>query len=188
MSEQLAVEQKPKSRANLVRLLTLLLVIAITVSVLIFRKQFTNLGAYGYPGIFLLSIVANATVIIPVPGVLLTSALGAVFNPFWVAVAAGAGASLGELSGYLAGFSGQMVIQNTSRYENLTKWMRKYGGVTIMVLALIPNPAFDLAGITAGALKMPVHRFLIWCCLGKILKMLVFAYLGASIFGWIPGF
>jgi uncharacterized membrane protein YdjX (TVP38/TMEM64 family) len=179
-------EQKKFPRTNLVRLLTLLLVLAITAGTLIFRSKLTHLGIYGYPGIFLLSIVANATVIIPVPGVLLTSAMGAVFNPFWVAVAAGSGAALGELSGYLAGFSGQAVIEHNARYDMLTGWMRKYGDLTIFVLALIPNPLFDLAGMTAGALKLPIYRFLFWCWLGKIGKMLIFAYAGNSILGMIP--
>ncbi|MCJ7626574.1 MAG: VTT domain-containing protein, partial [Anaerolineaceae bacterium] len=61
----------------------------------------------------------------------------------------------------------------------------KFGDLTILVLALIPNPLFDMAGITAGALKMPISRFLIWCCLGKILKMLVFSYGGATIIDWL---
>ncbi len=176
----------PKTRTNWIRLLTLLLVIGITVFLLIFRDRVSHLGVYGYPGIFLLSIIANATIIVPVPGVLLASAMGAVFNPFWVAVAAGSGAAIGELSGYLAGFSGQAVLENSPRYEKLSGWMRKYGDVTILVLAAIPNPAFDLAGITAGALKLPVYRFLFWCWLGKIIKMLAFAYAGASILNIIP--
>ncbi len=173
-------------RKNWIRLLVFLLVLGITATVLVFRNRVSSLGVYGYPGIFLLSIIANATVIIPVPGVLLTSAMGAVFNPFWVAVAAGSGAALGELSGYLAGFSGQAVIEKTSRYETLTRWMRKYGDLTILFLAIIPNPAFDLAGLTAGALRLPVYRFLFWCWLGKILKMLIFAYAGSSILSIIP--
>jgi membrane protein YqaA with SNARE-associated domain len=114
--------------------------------------------------------------------VLLTSAAGAVFNPFWVAIAAGSGAALGEMTGYLAGFSGQAVIENAKRYEQLINWMKKYGSITIMVLAFIPNPAFDLAGMSAGALKMPIYKFLFFCVIGKILKMMVFAYTGAAIF------
>ena len=54
----------------------------------------------------MLSILSNATVLIPLPGVLLTSAMGAVFNPVYVALAAGSGAALGELSGYMAGVGG----------------------------------------------------------------------------------
>lgn len=152
--------------------------IALTVVLVINRDEIQKLQAYGYPGIFLFSILANATILIPVPGVVFTSAMGAVFNPFYVALAAGAGAALGELSGYLAGFSGQAVVENTARYERVVAWMRKYGDVTILVLAFIPNPLFDLAGLVAGVLKMPVWKFLIYCIIGKILKMMMFAYAG----------
>jgi membrane protein YqaA with SNARE-associated domain len=170
-------------RINLIRLATLIFVIAIIAAIFIFRSQISQLGAYGYPGIFLISIIANATILLPVPGVVFTSAMGAVFNPFWVAMAAGSGAALGELSGYLAGFSGQAVVENARYYERLKGWMAKYGGWAILVLAFIPNPAFDLAGITAGTLRMPLAKFLLFTWIGKLLKMLVFAYTGASIFG-----
>jgi len=165
--------------------LALIPVIVITIGVFIFRDRFENLGAYGLPGIFLLSIIANSTVIIPVPGVMLTSTMAAVFPPFWVAIAAGSGAALGEITGYLAGFSGQIVIENRARYAKLVEWMKKYGPWAISLLAFIPNPAFDMAGIVAGTLKMPLHRFLIYCWIGKVLKMMVFAYAGSTIFYWL---
>ena len=61
--------------------------------------------------------------------------------------------------------------------------MEKYGDITILVLAFIPNPLFDLAGMVAGILKMPVWKFLIYCVIGKILKMMMFAYAG----NWVMG-
>src|SRR5512146_2579725 len=138
---------KPGWRLTLLRISALVFVVGISVVLYIYRDKVHQLEALGYPGIFLVSLFSSATIILPVPGVLFTSIMGAVFNPFWVAIAAGTGAALGELSGYLAGFSGQAVIENTSRYETLTRWMRKYGDLTILVLAVIPNPAFDLAGL-----------------------------------------
>lgn len=54
--------------------------------------------------------------------------------------------------------------------------------LAILVLAFIPNPLFDLAGISAGTLKMPVLPFLIFCTIGNILKMFLFAYAGESMF------
>lgn len=172
---------KPATSLTITRVLALIFVLAITISIFIFREKLQGLEAYGYPGIFILSILANATVILPVPGVVLTSAMGVVFNPLGVAIAAGSGAALGELSGYLAGFSGQAVVENNKYYDRLTAWMRKYGDITVLLLAFIPNPAFDLAGMISGTLKMPVYRFLFWCWLGKVAKMLLFAYAGASV-------
>ncbi|HAF49187.1 MAG TPA: hypothetical protein DCL08_08140 [Anaerolineaceae bacterium] len=167
-----------KRTLNIIRVIVLLAVIALTVFLVIKREEIQALKAYGYPGIFLFSILANATIFVPVPGVMFTSAMGAVFNPLFVSIAAGTGAALGELSGYMAGFSGQAVVEGSERYQRVVRWMEKYGDITILVLAFIPNPLFDLAGIIAGLLKMPIWKFLIYCVIGKILKMIIFAYAG----------
>ncbi len=169
------------NRKNILRIIALIFVLTLTVILVIKRDSVKQLEALGYPGIFLASLLTNATLILPIPGVLITSAMGAVFNPFWVALASSSGATVGEISGYLAGFSGQAVVENKKWYEKIENWMRKYGDVTILVLALIPNPAFDAAGMTAGVLKMPIHKFLIYCFIGKTLKMLAFAYGGFLI-------
>lgn len=160
----------PKTRLLLLRIGALVLVVGLTVLLFVYRRQLSELGVVGYPGIFLISLISNATLILPVPGVLFTSAMGAVFNPFWVAVAAGSGAALGELSGYLAGFSGQAVVENREWYDRVVGWIKKYGDVTIFALSVIPNPIFDIAGIVAGMLKLPLWRFLLWCWLGKVVN------------------
>lgn len=178
----------PERRITLLRIFALLGVAALIVLLFVFRKQVLALQQYGYVGIFLISIAANATIIIPLPGVAITTAMGAIFNPLGVAVAAGLGAALGELSGYLAGFSGQGVVENAAFYEKLTSWMQAHprlNMLAILILAFIPNPLFDIAGMAAGALKIPLWKFLIPCAIGKILKMLLFAYAGAFSFDWL---
>ena len=184
-AEEIAKKGLSKQAINIIRAVVLLAVTALTAVLVMYRDQIQTLQAYGYPGIFLFSILANATILVPIPGVIFTSAMGAVFNPLWVSVAAGAGAALGELSGYLAGFSGQAVVENSKRYERVVHWMEKYGDITILVLAFIPNPLFDLAGMTAGILKMPVWKFLVFCVIGKILKMMMFAYAGDWVMGLV---
>jgi len=177
-----ASERKNKTRLTIARIVALVFVIAITVYIVYMpEQQAEQLESYGYVGIFLISILANATVIIPAPGLVIVFSMGAKFAPLLVGIAAGLGATIGELSGYLAGFSGQAVIEDQKRYDLMVKWMQKNGPLTITFLAFIPNPLFDLAGMVAGALKMKVHRFLFFALIGKILKMLLFAYAGAGI-------
>jgi len=178
----------------LARLAALFFVIAITIYVYSIRDQLQQLAQYdqlqqlaqyGYAGVFLLSILANATVLLPAPGILFVFAMGGVFNPAFVALAAGAGAALGEFSGYLAGFSGQAIAEKTAVYERLSQWMQRKGPLTILVLAFVPNPIFDVAGMLAGALRMKPQVFLFWCMIGKILKMLLFAYAGSLSLKWL---
>ncbi|MBP8998070.1 MAG: VTT domain-containing protein [Anaerolineaceae bacterium] len=164
-----------------VRIAVILAVVGLTIVLFVFKDKVSQLGAFGYPGIFLVSILSNATLILPVPGVIFTSAMGAVFNPLLVALAAGTGATLGEITGYMAGFSGQAVIENRQWYERVTGWMKRYGDVVILGLAFVPNPVFDIAGMVAGALRMPLWRYFIFSWIGKVGKMLLFAYGGLSV-------
>ncbi|UCD41754.1 MAG: hypothetical protein JSV69_14490, partial [Chloroflexota bacterium] len=137
----------PERRLTLARILALFVVVALSIFVFSIRDQAEELAVYGYPGIFVLSFLAYATVLLPAPGVAVVFTMGSVFNPIGVALAAGTGAALGELSGYLAGFSGQAVVERVEIYERLTKWMKRNGSLTVLVLAAIPNPFFDLAGV-----------------------------------------
>jgi len=173
--------EKQTTKTKILRVGALIFVFGLSVVIFLNRDLVDQLEFLGYPGIFAASLLSNASLILPVPGILITSAMGAVFNPIWVAVAAGSGATIGELSGYLAGFSGQSVVEKTKWHDKLENWMRRYGDLTVLVLAFVPNPLFDVAGIMAGALKLPVYRFLLFCLIGKILKMLLFAYGGFFI-------
>lgn len=182
MANSLEVQPQFSRQQKIWRIVLLAAVLVLTILLLVNRDRIQHLEAYGYPGIFLLSILTNATVLIPLPGVVFTSAMGAVFNPFWVAIASGSGAALGELSGYMAGIGGQIWLTNLDWYHRLENWIKKYNHWPIILLAFIPNPLFDMAGFIAGAGEVPLWKFLLFTWIGKILKMLLFAYLGAGIF------
>jgi membrane protein DedA with SNARE-associated domain len=172
----------------LLRILALVAVIGITVYVYSIREHVEEIAAWGYPGIFLVMLMANATVIIPAPGVAVVFAMGSFLNPILIGLAAGTGGAIGELSGYLAGFSGQAIIENTKTYNRVLPWVQKYGVWAILVLAAFPNPFFDLAGIAAGIAKIPVWKFLLFCWIGQLIKMTMFAYAGAYSIDWLAGF
>jgi membrane protein DedA with SNARE-associated domain len=46
------------------------------------------------------------------------------------------------------------------------------------VLSAIPNPTFELAGITAGASGMKFWRFMVAVLIGKNIRGLTLAFLG----------
>ncbi len=170
------------------RILAFLFVVALSAYIFIIRDQVESLGVYGYPGVFLFALLTSATVILPAPGLILVFSLGGVLDPIWVGAAAGLGATLGELSGYLAGYSGRAVVENTRAYENISRWMAAHeraSGWMILLVAFLPLPFMDLAGISAGALRMSVWRFQLWCLGGKLAKMILVAYLGTLSVGWI---
>jgi len=153
---------------------------AITLAIFLLRQRLARLGAYGYPGIFLVSLSSSATIILPVPGLAVVFGMGGVLNPFLVGLAAGMGDALGELTGYMAGYGGRAVVEDREMYERLESWMRRNGAATIFVLSAVPNPIFDLAGIAAGVLRFPLERFLLSCWVGKTIKATAFALAGAQ--------
>jgi len=163
---------------NLLRILALFAVVGITLYIYSIRHRVEEFQQFGYPGIFLIALLANATVLLPAPGVAVIYAMGAIFNPFGVGLAAGLGGTFGELSGYLAGFSGQAVVERMDVYNRIKPWVDKYGGWTILVLSAIPNPFFDVAGIAAGIARMPLQTFLIFAGIGQLIKMTAFALAG----------
>jgi len=128
----------------------------------------------------LLSVIGNATIILPMPVVLTAFVGGSLFNPLMVTLVISFGATIGELTGYLAGISGQNIIDNDPKFVKIRKWMDKYGLWTIFILAAVPNPLFDLAGIVAGAYKISVIKYLLVVFLGKIIKFGLIAFLGAN--------
>jgi len=166
---------------TIVRILAIILVIGLTVLLYIYRDQVSQLGAFGYPGIFLVSMLSNASIILPIPGVLFTSAMGAVFNPWWVSLAAGSGATLGELSGLYGGFQragnhreSRVVQQGIGLDKKIWRYHHLCPGVdTQSTLRYRWNGG---RGFTDAALA-----FSFWCWLGKIGKMLIFAFGGSSV-------
>ena len=136
---------------NLPRVLALFAVVGITLFFYSMRDRVEEFQEWGYPGVFLIALLANATVLLPAPGVAVIYAMGALFsNPFGVGLAAGLGGTIGELSGYLAGFSGQAIVERMDVYNRVKPWVDRYGGWAILVLSAIPNPFFDIEGIAAG--------------------------------------
>jgi uncharacterized membrane protein YdjX (TVP38/TMEM64 family) len=90
--------------------------------------------------------------------------------------------------GYLAGYSGQIVVANSPHYPKIAGWINKNAALTIFVLSAFPNPLFDLAGITAGIFRVPIWKFFIFCWLGITLKMLFISFLGAYSFDLVSRF
>lgn len=132
--------------------------------------------------LFGLAALSTATLILPAPGLALTAIAGAGGDPILVGVVAGLGQAVGELTGYAAGWSGRSLLPEGDHARRLTNWLSRRGTIVIFVLALIPNPVFDLAGIAAGAVRMSIVRYLAAAASGKVIKNIIVAA-GASTIG-----
>ncbi len=163
--------------------------LAASAILLVFAPQVSqsNLQSLGYLGLFIANLLGTALFLPPVPGLTaaaqgLVVALAATLNPFAVAVIAGSAMSLGEFSPYIAGrglreLADQRALP-TGRFGRLAQTtghkvrvlMENYGVPTLFALAAVPNPVFEVAGITAGSNRMRVWRFFVPVSAGKFVR------------------
>ena len=176
------------TKKTVLRYVPLALALIITVVVYLLRDRLQDVANYGYIGIFLISVLGNATIVLPVPTFLTAFLGGGVFNPVLVGVVSAAGATIGELTGYLAGLGGQAMVENHAMYERFSRWMERYGLFALFVLAAIPNPFFDVAGIIAGMSRIRVTTYLGVTWAGKIVKFVLIALIGAGSMDWLETF
>ncbi len=141
-----------------------------------------HLGQWGYVGAFFISMIASATIVLPAPGLLIIIAMGATLDPVLLGIVAGVGSAIGELSGYVAGATGSALIPEAQRhqFDYLHTLTRRYGAPLLALLAAIPFPLFDFAGIVAGILRMNVLAFVFSVAVGKSIKYIVLITMGAS--------
>ena len=179
-------------KKNFIPILTLLFVIAITVGIyLVFGRhpeRLVELKNYAYWGAFLISLIGNATVILPGAVLPILSAIGVVLypvtgpsGPIIVGLIGGVGAAIGEMTGYMVGYSGRGIVERANLYNRLVEWLRRWGALAIFILALVPF-FFDLAGIAAGALRYPLWKFILVCWLGR--TILYVGIVLAAGWGW----
>ncbi len=153
-------------------------------------------ATFGYGGVFIANLASTATVFIPVPGLTaagqaLILSQGDILNPVAVGLLGGTGMALGEVTAYGAGAVGSEVAREgqlkaprlvrpiVARLVRWVDWlMEHYGFATLLVLSAVPNPAFELAGLTAGAVRMHFWRFMAAVLIGKNLRGLFLAFLG----------
>jgi len=178
-------------------LVTLAVVAAVFFFTFLMSVQFGSLSElledsaqrFGLPGLFIASVVANATILLPVPIDIVVFLFGEVdfygfgiLSPLLMALVVGLGAAIGEMSGYIIGLFGVKSVEKMKREEitqivKKEKEINKFGGIVVFLGALTPFP-FDLIGIAAGIIKFDFKKFFIACFLGKFLRYLLIAYAG----------
>lgn len=152
------------------RIVALVAVVVLTGLAIGFQGTVLGQEAAGYPAVFLVALVGNASVIFPLPVILALCTAGGVLNPLVVGLVGGAGQSLGEVTAYLAGFGGSGLAQKSRLYQRIHPRVERQGWIVVLVFALIPNPLFDIVGLAAGALRMPLWQFLTLTFAGKTIR------------------
>jgi membrane protein YqaA with SNARE-associated domain len=137
-----------------------------------------DISAYGYLGVFLVSLLAATVLFVPIPSIPVVFLMGAILNPFLVGLMSGVGESIGEITGYTAGFSGRESLDNKQRYTRIKGWMKRRGTIVLFLFSAIPNLFFKLVSVAAGAIRYPFWKFLLVVFVGKTIKGTVIALIG----------
>jgi uncharacterized membrane protein YdjX (TVP38/TMEM64 family) len=166
-----------------------MLALSAGIAFLLYRFQDTynvSLHSYGwlaYILVFIISMLSSATIFVPAPGIAFVLAAATVWDPALVAIAAGTGDAIGEMTSYWVGYVGEkiMVDEQMPAYQRAQSWMNKYGAWAVFGVALIPIVPFDLMGLAGGALKIKWWKFLLGAWGGKLPRAFLIAYLGQQI-------
>ncbi len=142
----------------------------------------SQLAAYGYGGVFVITLLGAATLFIPGPTMVAAFVVGALLNPVLVSLVAGLGSAIGESTGYLAGYTTRALIIPQERrdtwYQRIFRWMAAHPFLTIFLMDAIPNLLGDIAGLIAGRTKYSYFKFLLASFLGKTIRFSISAFLG----------
>jgi len=145
----------------------------------------THLKGFGYLGAFGAAAISNATVLLPVPYYPVIARLAQALNVWGVILAAAGGSAVGECVAFFVGRSGHDAIVET----RINNWMERQmhhpwrAGLVLFALSAPPNPAFDIAGLLAGAFGLPLWLFLVPVFLGRIIRMALVALIGLNLAG-----
>ena len=160
-----------------------LLVTAANVGIYWLKIDYRIFGAYAYLGVFIVTLIANATTIVPVPYITIVACIaGQSDNLVLVALAGALGSALGESVAFFIGRSGRAIAEETRFYGWVKRQMRHPWRAFAVLFGLSApiNPAFDIAGLAAGALGVPYWLFFTAVFLGRLIRFWLIALAGTQ--------
>jgi len=145
---------------------------------------------WGYAGLFGIVLFRSASVVMPMPGGGVIFAAGGLLDPVLgvpapiaVGLIAGFAVSLGEFTGYGAGLGGSAMLKDRAIYQRIKGWVERRAFLTIFAMSFSPAPLFDVAGMAAGATRVPIRVFYPAVLTGKVLRDIAVATAGYYSFG-----
>ncbi|MEE2656412.1 MAG: VTT domain-containing protein [Chloroflexota bacterium] len=147
---------------------------------IVFREAIAGLGSWGYLGAFIISLISSATILFPAPGGAAVVLMGRDFNPYALGVASGVGFALGSVTAYYVG----MQATNTFATNRFLRWagnaMERFGPPIIFTFNLIPVLPMDFVGLTAGATRYPLIKYLWVATMANTIKMVSLILLSST--------
>lgn len=146
-----------------------------------------QMGAYGYGGAFVISVLSGGTVVVPIPGLAVVFSLGGVLNPLWLGLVVGLGEAVGAVTIYVTGMGGRTLIEKRfpGAYPRMVDWVKRKGDAAVFLYSAVFNPLYYPLTIACGALRFGWWRFFLLSWAGKTIKGLIVAYAGYFGLRWL---
>lgn len=155
-----------------------------------------NFQRWGYPGVFLLTLLTGSGLPIPLPYMLVVFTLGAVLKPALVGVASGLGCAVGQLILYVIGYAGRPFLaandlpdsKVAKMYSRIPVWARRRTSLFIFLTNAVLNPLAVPITLAISASGFRTWKFFLASFAGNTVKSLIIAYCGyfglGSILNW----
>jgi membrane protein DedA with SNARE-associated domain len=160
-------------------LLAAMLAFGLSVGVIVIALDLgkDDVERWGYLGLFGIVLLRSASVVFPVPAPGIIFGAGGLLDPLWgipapiaVGFVAGFAESIGEFTGYAAGYGGSPMLERQSIYRRVKSWIERRPFLTIFALSFTPGPLFDIGGLASGATRVPIRVFYPPMLIGKIIR------------------
>lgn len=158
--------------------------IALNVALFYAPIDYGGLGAFAYAGAFLITLLANAAVVVPVPYIPIVGHIAQTAgSPLAVVLIAALGSALGESVAFSVGRVETDLFTGRGWYERLRGFFRHEwrAFLFLLVFAMPLNPFFDVGGLAAGALGIRFRTFFAAVLLGRVVRFATIAYLASRL-------
>jgi len=136
--------------------------LALNLAVFMLPIDYRVFGAWAYPGVFIVTFIANAAIALPVPYLPIIGQVARTTDNLPLVIVTAALASvLGESVAYAIGRVEKDIFADHPVYLRLQRFVGRpwRASLALFVFAAPPNPLFDVGGIAAGALGIPYKVF-----------------------------
>ncbi len=149
------------------------------------------IGAVGYAGIFVLTMLGSACIPIPSEATMLFAGFKVSdgdLTLLGVIVAGVTGELIGCLIAYAAGYYGRidllernkLIHIDRKRLDWVDRWFQKHGDITVFVGRLLPLVRAFIS-LPAGVAEMPLRRFIPFTVAGSVIWLSGLALIGRAV-------
>ena len=158
--------------------------VAFNIAVYLAPIDYGAFTSFAYVGAFVVTLLANALIVIPIPYIPIVAHIGATADMPWLVVVLGALASvLGESVAFLAGRAEEGLVSEHPVYKRVHRVAERplLAGAMIFAFAVPPNPIFDVAGLAAGAVGVRYRVFFVAVFAARLIRLAVIVWLGTML-------